>query len=71
MAAKLNGLDEKLKKDKLKLEKLTNANLACKDCKLKYNDDVLPCNTSKCEIYQVKPDEVLSGGECDEYIREE
>lgn len=56
--------------DKLVFSGIKNENLICHDCKLRYEDSVLPCNTSKCEIYQVKPDEVLSGGECDEYLRE-
>lgn len=70
MATKKNPLDEKFKQDELLLERLTNDQLTCRDCKLRYNDDELPCNTSKCEMFQVKPDKVLSGGECDEKVTE-
>lgn len=70
MATNKNKLDKKFKQDELLLERLTNDQLTCRDCKLRYNDDELPYNTSRCEIFRIKPDEVLSGGECDEKIRE-
>lgn len=68
---KLNSLDEKFKKDELKFEPIKNEDLICKDCQHKYNDNEFPCNTSKCEVYEVKPDEVLDGGSCNEYSKEE
>lgn len=67
---RLNTLDEKFKNDKLKFEQITNKDLICKDCKKKYDDTSLPCNTSKCEAFDVKPIEVLDGGDCIEYESE-
>lgn len=67
---KLNSLDEKFKKDKLKFEQITNENLVCKDCRKKYNDINMPCNTSKCEAFNIKPNKVLSGGDCNEFENE-
>ena len=64
---KLNSLDEKFKNDDLKFEQITNKDLICKTCKKKYYDTNMPCNTSKCEAFNVKPDEVLDGGDCIEY----
>ena len=32
-----------------------------------FDDEKLPCNTSKCMIYEMKPDEVNDGGDCMEY----
>lgn len=64
---KLNPLDEKFKNDDLKFEQITNKDLICKTCKKKYDDTNMPCNTSKCEAFNVKPDEVLDGGDCIEY----
>lgn len=64
---KLNPLDEKFKNDDLKFEQITNKDLICKDCKKKYDDTDLPCNTSKCEAFDMKPDEVLDGGDCIEF----
>ena len=66
----LNPLDGKFKKDKMKFEFIKNENLVCKDCKKKYDDTKLPCNTSQCEAFDIKPDEVLDGGDCVEYEEE-
>lgn len=66
----LNPLDEKFKKDELKFEIIKNENLICKDCKKRYDDTDLPCNTSKCQAFDIKPDEVLDGGDCIEYESE-
>ena len=67
---KKNSIDEKFKNDELKFELITNKSLVCKDCKKKYDDTNMPCNTSKCEAFAVKPNEVLSGGDCIEYENE-
>lgn len=66
---RLNSLDEKFKKDELSFGLITNDDLVCKDCKNKYEDKSMPCNTSKCVKFEIKPDEVLDGGECIEYDR--
>lgn len=66
-----NSIDEKFKKDKLRFNLITNNNLICKDCLYRYDDKDMPCNVSKCEIYQsMKPTGVLDGGDCDEYVKE-
>ena len=70
MATNKNALDEKFKKDKLKFELIKNENLVCEDCRKKYDDTNMPCNTSKCEAYEMKPNKVLNGGDCDEYESE-
>lgn len=67
---KLSTIDEKFKNDELHFELVKNDDLVCKDCKNRYPDDIMPCNTSKCAKFEMKPDEVLDGGECDEYTRE-
>lgn len=68
--ANKNTLDEKFKKDKLQFVQIKNENLVCKDCRKKYDDTDMPCNTSKCEAYIIKPDTVLDGGDCNEYEKE-
>ena len=70
MDRRLNPLDEKFKKDILKFTPIKNANLVCKDCKKRYDDTKLPCNTSKCEAFRMKPSEVFDGGDCIEYEKE-
>lgn len=64
---KLNPLDEKFKNDKLKFTPITNKDLICKNCRKKYDDTNMPCNTSKCEAFDMKPNEVLDGGDCIEF----
>ena len=66
----LNAIDEKFQKDKLSFELVTNDDLVCKDCRNRFNDEDMPCNTSRCAKYEVKPDEVLDGGECNEYEKD-
>lgn len=68
---KKNPMDEKFKKDKLQFVQIKNENLVCKDCRKRYDDTDMPCNTSKCGAYVIKPDEVLDGGECAEHEKEE
>lgn len=66
--SKMNPMDRKFQKDSMKMEQITNDDLVCKDCKSKFSDKDLPCNTSKCTKFpKCKPYEVLGGGECDEY----
>ena len=71
MSKKHSGsLDEKFKNEKLTFVLITNDNLVCKDCKNKYDDKDMPCNTSKCAKYEIKPDDVLDGGSCIEYEKD-
>lgn len=67
---RLNSLDKKFKKDEVKFDLITNDDLVCKDCKSKYEDKDMPCNTSKCKKFEIKPDEVLDGGKCNEYEKD-
>ncbi len=64
---KINPLDEKFKKDELKFNRITNNDLVCRECAKVFDDTNLPCNTSKCEAFNIKPIRVLDGGECLEF----
>ena len=68
--ANKNTLDEKFQKDEMKFVQIKNENLVCKDCRKRYHDEEMPCNTSRCEAFDLKPDEVLDGGKCSEYDKE-
>lgn len=68
---KLNSLSKKFKEDELVFERIRNKDLICIDCKYRYNDDGLFGNVSRCEIFQQKPNEVLRGGMCIEYEKDE
>lgn len=73
MAAKgkMNPMDRKFQNDQMKMNRIMNDDLVCKDCISKFPDQELPYNTSKCEKFpNGKPFEVLGGGECSEYKKE-
>ncbi len=52
------------------MRRITNDDLVCKDCTFKYDDTVKLGNTSVCEKFDVKPSEVLLGGDCIEHEKE-
>lgn len=66
----LSSIYEKFQNDKLSFERITNDDLVCRDCRNRFKDEEMPCNTSKCAKFEVKPDEVLDGGDCTEYDKE-
>lgn len=50
---------------------ITNDTLVCKDCVQRYDDSIIFGNVSKCEAFPVcKPNCVLLGGKCAEYVKE-
>ena len=60
----MNPMNGKFENDELKMVRITNEDLVCKGCRNKFDDTNIPANTSKCEKYDLKPDEVLDGGKC-------
>ena len=64
---KLNPLDEKCQKDKLKFNPIRNKDLVCKDCAKAFDDTDIPGNVCKCEAFSIKPIDVINGGECFEF----
>ena len=52
------------------MKRITNNDLVCNDCAFRYDDTVKLGNTSVCEKFDVKPVEVLLGGDCIEYEKE-
>ena len=51
----------------VRIPRIRNADLVCTDCLYKYDDTNMPCNVSKCEMYEEKPSTVIDGGNCDLY----
>ena len=66
----MNPMNGKFENDELKMVQIKNKDLVCKDCRNKFDDTNVPANTSKCEKYDLKPDEVLDGGKCIEFDTE-
>ncbi len=67
-------MDEMYKKMRERIEsearstvRITNKDLVCKDCKFALDDSRILGNTSCCKVFEVKPVEVLVGGECGRY----
>lgn len=58
-----NKTIKKWSDDKLGFQEVTNNDLVCKTCTFALKD----CPVGKCEKFAVKPNEVLLGGDCDEY----
>ena len=57
-------LKEKWKNDKLGFERISNEKLDCRNCKFKFDDSEMFGNTSKCEVFTLKPIAVIKGGKC-------
>ena len=54
------------------MRRITNNDLVCKDCLYRYDDTEILGNTSRCEMYEeCKPNDVIDGGPCDLYDKEE
>lgn len=66
----MSKIDEKFKNDEMKFNVIKNENLVCKDCYWKKDDKLVPANVCRCNAYNIKPMEVLNGGECDKYIKD-
>lgn len=54
---------------------ITNERLVCKDCLFRRDDSEIPANTGICDVYpeypDFKPNEVIKGGDCEYYEKEE
>lgn len=66
----MNELKKRIISEQQCASRITNDNLVCQDCIYRYDDSVKFGNTSVCEIYDIKPNKVLKGGICDEYVKD-
>ena len=64
-------LFDRIKSEQEAFGRVTNDNLKCADCKFRFEDSKVYGNTSKCEKFKDKPNEVLLGGSCNEYRKED
>ena len=53
------------------MKRITNNDLVCKNCMFAFDDTVKLGNTSTCDKFTAKPNQVLLGGDCDEYAAKE
>ncbi len=66
-----NSLQRRILSEQKCMRRITNNDLVCKTCIYKFDDTVKLGNTSRCEIYDVKPNDVLLGEDCEDYTSEE
>lgn len=65
-----NKTEDRIQEEAKSLQRITNADLKCKDCFFRLDDSVRLGNTSQCKQYPLKPNEVLKGGGCPRYRKE-
>jgi hypothetical protein len=68
---KNDKIKEKIRSESEAIIRITNNDLQCKDCVFKFDDSEIFGNTSKCEAYDSKPDNVLLNKEECEYYESE
>ena len=64
-------MKKRIASEQLCMKRITNNDLVCKDCAFAYDDSVKLGNTSTCDKFTVKPNQVLLGGDCDEHYNAE
>lgn len=73
----MDNMNEMQKKMKERIESearatmgIGNKDLVCKDCEFALDDSKVLGNVSRCKIFEVKPVDVLVGGECGSHKRQ-
>lgn len=66
----MKDLEKRIKSESRSVIRITNAVLKCRDCKFRWDDSNILGNTSRCIKYPLKPNEVLKGGNCPKYQKE-
>lgn len=64
-------MKKRIDSEQLCMKRITNNDLVCKDCAFVLDDSIKLGNTSTCEKFTTKPNQVLVGGDCDEYYKAE
>lgn len=65
-----NRTEYRIQEEAKSFQRITNADLKCKDCFFRLDDSVRLGNTSQCKQFMLKPNEVLKGGSCPRYRKE-
>lgn len=66
MASKRKREKEKAN-ERLKMVRITNQDLVCKDCVFVLDDTQVYGNVSRCKIFKLKPNEIFSEDTCVAY----
>lgn len=66
----MNTLEDRVLSEAKSAKRIKNSDLICKDCIHRLDDSTSLGNTSSCKVYPWKPDNVITGGSCNEYKSE-
>lgn len=59
------SFEKKIKSEQKAFGRITNKQLVCHNCIYRLDDSEICGNTSKCEMYTSKPNQVLLGEDCE------
>lgn len=62
-----NNFSNRIMSEQRCASRISNDDLVCKTCVHKFDDSVVYGNTSICMIYEIKPNEIILGGQCKYY----
>lgn len=63
-------LKKRIESESKAARRITNEDLICKDCRYVLDDSLRYGNTSKCLMYDEKPNSIFLDNECLEYEKE-
>lgn len=67
----MDDFEKRIKSEARSVTRITNSLLKCRDCKFRLDDSKVLGNTSRCKQYYLKPNQVLKGGDCPKYEKED
>lgn len=67
----MRDLKKRIESESQSISRITNQDLMCRDCLFRLDDSKILGNTSRCQEYPLKPNQVLKGGSCTEYKKKD
>lgn len=62
--------EDRIESEASSTQRVTNADLVCKDCIFKLDDSKQLRYTTQCRTFLLKPNKVLKGGNCTAYLQQ-
>lgn len=60
----MENIEKRIESESKAMRRITNDDLMCRYCRYRYDDSKKLGNTSRCEVYELKPNNVLLGSDC-------
>lgn len=67
----MEDLKKRIESESRSISRTTNQDLMCRDCLFQWDDSKILGNTSRCQEYPLKPNQVLKGGSCTKYQKKD